>query len=511
MGICWRVKWVNGHAEETYTTVMDEISFLKQFSSNILVDYARRHIQSMRTKVGKALAKYPAIKTVDSQFYLPPEADGSSDSDDEVVENSDPMCGSEGDSEDEFHARQADGTISLESEADVPTTRYLIAMVTAKGVMMWTTSQVADHFGLVDDENLMVGTGQYLAQRITSDDGGNRFAVDKHVVEMLVPLKVWGNPNADEGHVAETKAQDVDPLWPPPPWASRATFGTEHLDAVYNWLHNHTRKSACSKAADFTHNTRRRYEMKDGRLYYKRGHRTAKNLPKRMMRTRMPNVEILRLDMAWRIVEADHKKYHDGHNRAEARLANLYLIVRVRTFMKYARSLCNLCEGFEHTTKDAVQPIITSRPMELIMFDLFYLPFKDDEDQGICMMIIDHFTKYKWGGTMTRKTMHEVADILVAVFRAEGNCERWHCDNGKEFINHVVTHARKVLNIPELSSGRPRHPQCQGLVERANGTCKRKVLMACAAEGMKNGAKKWNWKKHLEEVLMNENDAPLKV
>jgi transposase InsO family protein len=149
--------------------------------------------------------------------------------------------------------------------------------------------------------------------------------------------------------------------------------------------------------------------------------------------------------------------------------------------------------------------------MELIMFDLFFLPFADDEGQSICMMIIDHFTKYKWGATMTKKTMHEVAEILISVFRQEGNCERWHCDNGKEFINHVVTHARQVLNIAQMSTGRPRHPQCQGLVERANGTCKRKVLMTCLGEGMANGDKKWNWKKHLEAVLMNENDAPLKV
>jgi GGDEF domain-containing protein len=324
-------------------------------------------------------------------------------------------------------------------------------------------------------------------------------------------LKVWGKSSTQDGYVVENNVEEKDPSTQAPEWIRSNSYGSEHLDAVYKYLVKGMRTSQCAKAPDFVHNTRRRYEIKQGRFYYKRGRRVAKNLPRRMARATIPSVEVLRGDEAWRVVEADHKKYHDGHNRAEGRLANLYMIVGVRALTQYARAQCKVCEGFEHQTKDAVQPIMTTRPMELIMFDLFFLPFADDEGQSICMMIIDHFTKYKWGATMTKKTMHEVAEILISVFRQEGNCERWHCDNGKEFINHVVTHARQVLNIAQMSTGRPRHPQCQGLVERANGTCKRKVLMTCLGEGMANGDKKWNWKKHLEAVLMNENDAPLKV
>ena len=145
------------------------------------------------------------------------------------------------------------------------------------------------------------------------------------------------------------------------------------------------------------------------------------------------------------------------------------------------------------------------------MFDLFFLPFEDEEECHICIMMIDHFTKYKWGGVMNAKTMTNVADFLVSVFQQEGNCERWHCDNGREFINSAVTQARLLLNIPSQTTGRPRHPQCQGLVERANGTCKRKILMKAHGDGLRNGEEKWNWAGYLKEVLMQENDAPLKV
>ena len=511
LDLWWRVKWTNGVDADTHSTIVSEASFTGRYPGKHLASYAARHPKSIQTKVTKALLLHPNIKAVSSAYYTQPDDDLTLESGEDNQADSASSGGTEGDSEDDFHARQAEGVVTVESEEDAVKQRFLIAQVTAKGVMMWSTAQIAAHFALHEDENLMMGTGNYLAQRITTADGAHRFVIDKSILESGIAMKVWGNASEGANEIDDCKDVTMEPLWEPPPWASNATFGSDHLDAVYNWLHNHTRSADCAKSADFIHNTRRRYELKGGRLYYKRGRRKAKNLPKRIMRSSVPNVEVVRQDLAWLIVEADHKKYHDGHNRAEERLGNRYLIVRVRTMTKYARDLCKVCESFENTIKDAVQPIITTRPMELVMFDLFFLPFKDDEGQGICMMIIDHFTKYKWGATMTRKTMYEVAEILIAVFRMEGNCERWHSDNGSEFLNYVVTHARKVLNIPQLTNGRPRHPQCQGLVERANGTCKRKVLMNCAAEGLKNGDSKWNWKKHLEDVLMNENDAPLKV
>ena len=492
----WRIKWNTGT-----TTLEPESSFDLGF--NDIVIYAAKHRKAIQAKIDKALKLYPTIKEVVSSYFpvKPEEVETVSD-----VDLEDFMEGNSNDeSEEDSSIRQAAERIMIESE-EGQRRRTLNAEVTAKGELLMTAVQLAMHFALRHDSHLMLGAGQYLAQR-----NRKRFIINKHIMSAGVPMKIWGTPIQDTNANEGKDNCDTPERWPPPPWIKATSFGTDHLNAVYNWLNHHKVDAHAAKGKDFAHNTRRRYYVKLGKLYYKRGRRAAKNLPKRILRTQIPDVEVVRQGQAWLLVEEDHNRYHDGHNRTEERLGALYMIVRVRAMTKYARDLCKVCESFEHTTKDVVRPIITSRPMELIMFDLFFLPFKDNDGHGICMMIIDHFTKYKWGGVMTQKTMHEVADILIRVFQTEGTCERWHCDNGSEFLNHIVEMARKALGIPSLSSGRPRHPQCQGLVERANGTCKRKILMKSSIEGLQNGDVVWNWKKHLEEVLMQENDAPLKV
>ncbi len=51
-----------------------------------------------------------------------------------------------------------------------------------------------------------------------------------------------------------------------------------------------------------------------------------------------------------------------------------------------------------------------------------------------------------------------------------------HSDNGREFINRVIEELLKSWHSDiQLVSGRPRHPQSQGLVERAHYTLQRKL------------------------------------
>ncbi len=69
---------------------------------------------------------------------------------------------------------------------------------------------------------------------------------------------------------------------------------------------------------------------------------------------------------------------------------------------------------------------------------------------------------------------------------------------------------KKLGNVPN-THGLPRNPQWQGLVERANGTVKRKVLMRCMDAGYKEAGSTFDWVPHFEGVISNENVAPLKV
>ena len=103
---------------------------------------------------------------------------------------------------------------------------------------------------------------------------------------------------------------------------------------------------------------------------------------------------------------------------------------------------------------EAPEAILTTHRLELVMFDLKKLPgfFDEDGNQAYLFLIIDHFTKYKWGTIIFGKDAAAVAQFLVTVFLAEGTPTRWHCDNGKEFINGMVERARKLLSTGNIAS-----------------------------------------------------------
>jgi transposase InsO family protein len=66
-----------------------------------------------------------------------------------------------------------------------------------------------------------------------------------------------------------------------------------------------------------------------------------------------------------------------------------------------------------------------------------------------------------------------VSDWLEKIFLIEGQPERLHCYNGKEFMGEVQQLCQRNIQIIH---GRPYHPQTQGRVERVNQTLKTKLM-----------------------------------
>jgi transposase InsO family protein len=105
---------------------------------------------------------------------------------------------------------------------------------------------------------------------------------------------------------------------------------------------------------------------------------------------------------------------------------------------------------------------------------------------------VDHWSKFNFAYALDSKTAENVADILrTHIFPYFGVPRILHSDNGREFINQVIVNLLKEWhsNI-QLISGRPRHPQSQGLVERAHQTLHKKLATEISTSGMK--APPWN-------------------
>ena len=78
-------------------------------------------------------------------------------------------------------------------------------------------------------------------------------------------------------------------------------------------------------------------------------------------------------------------------------------------------------------------------------------------------------------------------------------------------MNTLMEIVLKVLNDPKFTHGKPRHPQTQGLIERANSTVKRKTQMKARDLGFTTYGQLWPWLQDLQSIIDNENDACVKL
>ena len=109
--------------------------------------------------------------------------------------------------------------------------------------------------------------------------------------------------------------------------------------------------------------------------------------------------------------------------------------------------------------------------MERWQIDLIDVRQFKDENKGhtFIINIIDCFSKFMWARPLITKSADEVIKNIEAVIFLNGPPEIIHTDNGKEFINSLMTALAPKWRL-KLKNGRPRHPQSQGQVERANQT-----------------------------------------
>ena len=81
----------------------------------------------------------------------------------------------------------------------------------------------------------------------------------------------------------------------------------------------------------------------------------------------------------------------------------------------------------------------------------------------------DHFTKFCLLKPLTSKRATAIAAELVNIFTIFGAPRILQSDNGREFVGCVIEELKVMWPDLTIVHGKPRHPQSQGSVERANG------------------------------------------
>jgi transposase InsO family protein len=88
----------------------------------------------------------------------------------------------------------------------------------------------------------------------------------------------------------------------------------------------------------------------------------------------------------------------------------------------------------------------------------------------------DHLTKFSILRPLKSKRAAEVAYQLTDIFLLLGAPHILQSDNGREFTANIITELKLLWPELKLVHGRPRHPQSQGSVERANADIKSMII-----------------------------------
>ena len=180
---------------------------------------------------------------------------------------------------------------------------------------------------------------------------------------------------------------------------------------------------------------------------------------------------------------------HRGRDAMLKEVSNKYANITrqvIELFLKNCHQ-CILNQRRKATTGIVVKPILSQEFNDRAQVDLIDMQSMSDDGYKWILVYQDHFTKFCILKALKQKTGSQVASQLFEIFTTFGVPLILQSDIGAEFRNQVVEGVKALWPGIHLVHGRPRHPQSQGSVERANGDIK-KMLVAWMRE---NASKRW--------------------
>jgi len=139
------------------------------------------------------------------------------------------------------------------------------------------------------------------------------------------------------------------------------------------------------------------------------------------------------------------------------------------------KSLCEECQKKRKrpmTKGVVVRPILSKEFASRGQVDLTDMQSVPHSNFKWIMVYQDHLTKFCILRPLQTKRAAEVAFQLVDIFLLMGAPAVLQSDNGSEFTSRVITELKEIWPSLTMVHGKPRHPQSQGSVERANGDIK---------------------------------------
>lgn len=178
----------------------------------------------------------------------------------------------------------------------------------------------------------------------------------------------------------------------------------------------------------------------------------------------------VRYDDLYEIIHEAHiATGHGGRNRIVYAVNSKYKNVNIEAINIYLK-LCEPCQKKHSMPKKGltVKPIIHTEMNSRCQVDLIDMQANPDNNYKFIMVYQDHLTKFVILRPLKFKRAEEVAYNLLDIFTLFGAPNILHSDNGREFVNAVITNLCSLWSEVKIVHGKARHSQSQGSVERAN-------------------------------------------
>ena len=220
-----------------------------------------------------------------------------------------------------------------------------------------------------------------------------------------------------------------------------------------------------------------------------------------------PAHRVVAIEDLWDTLVGVHSQLsHGGQQRMEKYLIEHGTHVP-RPVMQRFVDLCQTCQetrGRKSTHKIIHKPIIPDTVGQRGQADLVNLQMVPDDGYKYILNYQDCFSKFVILRALKTKTAAEVADCLVNIFFEHGPPSLLQTDNGAEFSNKLLmARIKQLWTGTVIVHGRPRHPQDQGSVERANGDFKNMLYAR-----LRDVKKEMNqWVGELPYVQYSKNNA----
>ena len=216
---------------------------------------------------------------------------------------------------------------------------------------------------------------------------------------------------------------------------------------------------------------------------------------------------VLPLSLRESVLEVAHDSILGGHLATKKTYdrvtSNFFWPGAYDDVTRYCQS-CDICQRTVPKSRCGKTPLIgmpiIGETFDRVAIDMVGpLPMSGRKHRWI-LTLVDCATRYPEAIPLTGIDTIECAEALVNIFCRIGIPREILSDRGSQFVSDLMREISRLLSVRQLHTT-PYHAQCNGLVERFNGTIRR-MLQKMAAE------KPSDWDRYIPALLFSYREVP---